>query len=351
MWCRISSDTWSDEQKRFPGDSWDDTGRNVYGCVKQLYLHKTRNRRLKTLLSIGGWTYSQAGKFSRFAGTEAGRARFAASAIKLMGDWGMDGIDIDWEYPKDAAEARQFVLLLKACREALDGYAATNKQKYHYLLTVASPAGPQNYGRMELAAMDRYLDAWHLMAYDYAGSWDNTTGHQANLFPDAAHPERTKFNTERAVSDYLKAGISGNKIVLGLPLYGRSFTQTSGMGEPYEGVGQGSIERGVWLYRDLPRPGAVVQLDKTVGAAWSYDAASRQLVTHDTVESAKLKVDYLRQRRLGGALFWEAAGDKTGDQSIVRAVADAMANLDNSPNQLEYPASQYDNLRKGMPET
>lgn len=342
-----SSDTYADLEKHYATDSWNDLGNNAYGCIKQLFLLKKKNRSMKVLLSIGGWTYSP--KFAPIAATAAGRQRFASSAVTLVKDWGFDGLDIDWEYPTSPTEAANFILLLQACRQALDQYAAQYAPGYHFVISVASPAGPQNYKYMDFAGMDQYIDMWNLMAYDYAGSWDSTSGHQANIYVNPSNPVATKFSTEQAVSDYLAKGLASSKIIMGLPLYGRSFEATSGLGQPYNGVGSGSVQSGVWLYRDLPRSGAQELYDDVAKASYSYDSASKELISYDTVGSAVTKAAYLKSKGLGGSLFWEASGDKTGAQSLVGTLAQQMGALDSTPNLLSYPASQFDNIRAGMP--
>ncbi|KJZ72644.1 hypothetical protein HIM_08003 [Hirsutella minnesotensis 3608] len=337
-----SSDPWADVGRRYVDDK-DEKGNNAYGCIKQLYLQKKENRGLKTLLSVGGWSASKHGQFSTAAATDESRKRFAKSAVKLVTDWGMDGLDVDWEYPSNPTEAKQMVLLLKECRAAFDDYAAANKQDYHYLLTAATPAGPENYKSMDLAGMDRYLDDWNIMAYDYAGTWEKTTGHQANLFLDQENPASTKASTNRAVADYIATGINPKKINIGLPLYGRSFSKTSGFGAPFDGTGS------IMLYKDLPRDNkSAIDFSDKIGAAWSYNPDSRELVTYDTVQSTQKKADYILKNGLGGAFFWEASGDKTGKDSLVTTMSTSLGALDDSPNMLDYPSSPYDNIRNGM---
>ncbi|KAM6531272.1 Chitinase 4 [Fusarium solani] len=317
-----SIDTWADTDKHYPGDSWNEAGNNVYGCVKQLYILKKKYRNMKALMSLGGWTLSP--HFVQPASTLAGRRKIAASAVKLLGDWGFDGIDVDWEYPQNAQQAQNYVDLLKEIRLALDKFSRDNKLNYRFLLTVATAAGPANYNIMKLKAMDQYLDGWHLMAYDYAGGWDTTTGHQANVYLSSSNPLSTKFSTDRAINDYVRAGT-------------------------YNGLGGGSNENGIYLFKDLPRPGAKAAIDKNLMTIITYDKQKRELVTTDSADSARLKAAYITRRGLGGAFYWEASGDKLGAKSVVSAVKKSMGPLEVSQNLLRYPTSVYDNIRRGMP--
>ncbi|KAK9769428.1 putative Endochitinase [Seiridium cardinale] len=342
----VSSDGWADYQIHWTGDSWNDVGNNAYGCVKQLYLLKKANRNLKTLLSIGGWTYST--NFPAAASTATTRATFASTAVTLMKDWGFDGIDIDWEYPADATQAANFVALLQAVRSAMDTYAATYAPGYHFLLTVASPAGPDNYNKLQLANMAAVLDYFNLMAYDYAGSWDTTSGHQANLYANPSNPTSTKFSTDAAVAAYIAAGVPSSKIILGMPIYGRAFESTAGIGQTYSGVGSGSWENGIWDYKVLPKSGATEIYDDVAGATYSYDSSTQELISYDTPAMVQRKVSYLQSKGLGGSMFWEASADKTDSNSLIGTSYSSLGGLKSTQNLLSYPNSVYDNVKAGM---
>ncbi|KFY21316.1 hypothetical protein V493_07536 [Pseudogymnoascus sp. VKM F-4281 (FW-2241)] len=341
------TDPWSDTDKHYEKDSWNDVGTNIYGCFKQLNLLKRKHRHLKILLSIGGWTYSS--NFAAPASTPQGRQAFASSAVEILKTVGLDGLDIDWEYPKSPEEGQHLVLLLEAVRSALDAYGSSLSTPFHFELTVASPAGEQNLKNMDLQGMDRYLDFWNLMAYDFAGSWDTSAGHQANLFPSRSNPASTPFNAQKAIDYYTSHGVRPDKIVLGMPLYGRAFENTDGPGKPYSGIGQGTWENGVHDFKKLPLEGAVERLDEETEGSYCYHEGKRILVSYDTVEVARRKTAWIKQVGLGGAMWWESSGDGEGDKSIIKAVANDLGTLDQKENCLEFPETKYDNLKKGFP--
>lgn len=221
---------------------------------------------------------------------------------------------VDWEFPKDRREAKAYVDLLRTVRQELDAYGqrATPSQP-HYLLTVAAPCGQEQLSVMDLRGMDAVLDYWHLMAYDFSGSWTPVAAHQANLLGKAP-------SASAAVQAYLSAGIAPSKIVLGIPLYGRGFDGTSGPNQPYASIS--ARDEGVFSYKELPPPGAQESFSPNDGASWSFDG--QQLVSYDSPEAARAKARYIRERGLGGAMFWELSGDHPPShaRSLVRCTAD-----------------------------
>lgn len=168
--------------------------------------------------------------------------------------------------------------------------------------------------------MDQYLDFWNLMAYDYSGQWDHVAGHDANVFPSSGNSTGTPFHSAQAIEYYISKGVDSTKIVLGMPLYGRSFMGTDGPGSNYTDVGSGSWERGVWDYKALPLQGAEVTYIDRLVASYSYDPAQRMMVSFDTPQVAKKKAEYIMSKKLGGGMWWETSGDKTGSESLITTV-------------------------------
>ena len=142
-----------------------------------------------------------------------------------------------------------------------------------------------------------------------------------------------------------------------MPLYGRSFAnvvdlskEQRGMGQKFNGSGEGTWEPGTLDYKVLPQNGTKLYHDKEVLGAWTWDAVKKQLVTFDTPKVALWKTDYLIEQGLGGAWWWESSGDLpiTSDKSIVANVVKKLGGPDNfrqNRNNLYYPKSKFYNIR------
>lgn len=342
------TDPWADYQEPHAGDVTTAPGNNAYGAVKQLYLQKKKNRKLKTLLSIGGATATTA--FNNAAASSASRTRFIDSAVKLMLDFGMDGLDLDWEFPATRQQGENYYQIIKGLRAALDAKASALGQSYHYLLTAALPAGPANYANLDLGKINQRLDMFNIMAYDFSGPWSPVAAHASNLYVDQSNPSSTPVSGDKAVRDYIAQGVTPSKINLGLPLYGKSFANAGGLGKSYKGTLGNSADYTI-PFNQLPKKGATVMERPAPGALVTWDSKTKELVTLDGGYSTKLKGSYVQKLGLGGAFFWETSSDKTGSSSLISIMKSALGSLDNTNNQLMYPSSEFLNIRNGVPST
>ena len=159
------------------------------------------------------------------------------------------------------------------------------------------------------------------MAYDFSGPWTQVTGHQAQLFAPEKQPEGASGRA--AISYMYHQGVPLKRILLGIPVYGRSFLGASDVDQHYYGHGG---QEGTFEYRDLPRPGAqeVHHADCVAVASVGGDGG---FVSYDNVDTVETKAKFVHQHKLGGLFYWHIGGDKKGRDSLVETGYNALQAL------------------------
>lgn len=325
----------TDVAHRYAGDdAADDDLRGNFGQLRHI---KEDHPHLRTFISIGGWTGS--GRFSDAAATPERRREFVASCIELfLTRWPgvFDGIDIDWEYPVCCGlpenryrpeDRHNCTLLFQEFRSQLDELGARTGR--HYPLTAALPAGRDLPRRtFEIGEIARILDWINLMTYDISGSADSgITNFNAALHPAPDDPresdERLHQNVSGTVATFLEEGVPHDRLVVGMPFYGRGFTgvpaTNHGLFQPFDGMMAARYHE---IVRDT-LPSSERFRHAEAGVPWLYDAASSTMMSYDDPESIRRKAAYIREHRLGGAMFWELSGD-TDDLALLTALREGL---------------------------
>jgi len=155
------------------------------------------------------------------------------------------------------------------------------------------------------------------MAYDFSGSHTSTAGHHAQLYPG-----NTNEPSGSAAIEYIRTtGYPLKKILLGIPVYGRSFLGATGPGDVYNGQGG---EEGAFEYKLLPRPGTEEKIDNERVAA-SCTGGDGGFVSYDNPETVKMKGRYCKREQLGGLFYWTGTADVAhGQRSLVEAGFNAL---------------------------
>ncbi|CAB0030491.1 unnamed protein product, partial [Trichogramma brassicae] len=278
-------------------------------------LLKAQNPQLKTLLAIGGWNAASS-YFAPAVSTPQTRKRFVDNLLKFVKRYGFDGLDLDWEYPgrsdrgSTPKDVNNFVQLCKELRERFD------RENLLLSAAVAAPeaAAKQSYNIPEIS---KYLHFINIMAYDFHGAFDGKTGINAPLYPGSwEQGVQRQNNVDAAIRFWLNAGAPAEKLILGVPFYGRTFTvssqskeigvpATAGQRGPYTG------EDGFMGYNEI--------CEKLKNDKWEarfqeeqrvpYAYKGNQWVGYDDVNSLAEKVSYAEKHGLGGMMVWSIETD------------------------------------------
>jgi len=281
--------------------------------LQKLNALKTVNEDLKILISVGGWSWSK--NFSDAVLTEKSRQIFANSAIDFMLKHQIDGIDLDWEYPGQKGDdnifrpedKENFTAILKLLRKKLDSVSGDKKA---YLLTIATAANSSYFEHTNMKEAQQYLDFINIMSYDFFVGGQGVTGHHSNLFRSEFDLERRR-SAEVAVEVHVNAGIPMDKLVLGVPFYGRWW---KGVNPVNNGLYQSAYgDFGSINYKSiadsLRNKVFVSYWDSSAVAPYIWREKDSLFLTFENTNSLKSKVDYVNNNNLGGIMFWQFNGD------------------------------------------
>jgi chitinase len=270
---------------------------------------------LKVLISIGGWTWSK--NFSDAVLSDTSRRAFAASAVAIIRQYKLDGIDIDWEYPglngdgtiyRDV-DKQNYTLLFQLLRQGLDSVAHETGRKM--LLSTAVGAFKGFIRHTEMGKVAQYVDYINLMTYDYQR--DSMAIHHTNLY--ASKKYASSEYADEAVADFAAAGVPYSKLVMGVAFYGHA--ANVGDNKQY-GLGIKTV-KATHFYPDgyayikdslTNLKGYKYYKDRDARAPYLYNSSTKQFITYDDEWSVRNKCRYVRKKHMGGVMFWEYNNDK-----------------------------------------
>jgi chitinase len=184
-------------------------------------------------------------------------------------------------------------------------------------LTLAGPAAPDTIGRFELGEIQATLDWINLMTYDFHVASEPMTGLLSPLYGSLRDPDpvsRESFNGDAAVRAYLAAGVPAKKIVMGIPFYGRAWkgTVSDGLFKLAGGPAMGQDEPGYMSYAEIAQGPLKISRrywEENAKVPWLHETENGIFISYEDAESIGWKVQYIREKGLGGAMVWELGLD------------------------------------------
>ena len=316
---------------------------NVLQTMKKIYPD------VSLLISVGGWAGTRG--FYTMIDTDNGINTFADSCVDFIRKYGFDGVDIDFEYPSstsqsgnpddfDLSEPRRaklnerYNILIKTLREKID--MASKEDGKEYLLTAAVTASPWVLGGISDNTYAKYLDFLSIMSYDYHGGWNEYVEHLAGIYPNKEDRETATQIMPTLCMDwayrYYRCVLPSEKILMGIPYYTRGWENVQGGTNGLHGSSKtpASGKYNIWgddLNNDgiLEPAGAnplwhvlnLIERDPNLKVYWDaiskvpyvWQNQEKVFLSFENEKSIDERLEYIKNKNLGGALIWVMNGD------------------------------------------
>ncbi|KAL1591786.1 hypothetical protein SLS60_011785 [Paraconiothyrium brasiliense] len=263
------------------------------------------------------------------AGSPESRQTFVDSVVTTLETYGLDGIDLDWEYPRAddrggrSEDYENYVLLLSAIKSKFESYNSG------WTLSIAIPASYWYLQHFDINSMQSYVDWFNIMTYDIHGKWD-----QENPYTGPYVLGHTNITEIEMGLDLLRRNdIDFSKVNLGVGFYGRTFTLADrscskpGCVFSDAGVrGECSGEAGILTFAEImarqkrlnDKHIEYVEEDGVTYMVYEED----QWITYDDDKSFKSKRELLDKECLGGVMIWAIDQDTEDFQALSALLGD-----------------------------
>lgn len=292
-----------------------------HGKLQRIVALKSQNPKLKVLLMIGGWG-AHADGFSMMARDAAKRTAFCKAVKAHIDNYKLDGVDIDWEYPTqsadnetgcDPSDTQNFNLVLQELRETI----GTSK-----IISFASSSSAKY---VDWSTAIKYLDYVNVMTYDMGAA---PNGHNSPLYRSSRFAHRS---CDESIAEHAKKGVPIDRQVMGVPFYGKSKKNPTEAEKIFEYSVKyyeipDILEKGI--YRDKPLKTAVTRVfDGTAKVPYLSDPLGNNVLSYDDPESVGIKGQYVKDKGLLGAMFWEYRYDDA-NHSLLKALVQGLYGKD-----------------------
>ena len=332
----IPGDSYVDINNTYEGDG--EQNRTIRGSYGQLLRIKEQHPELKTIISIGGWVWSE--HFSTIAADAKLRQNFAQSTARYLELYGFDGVEIDWRFPTTGGDAKtkthandqaNFTLLIKALAAEIAALEYRSQREYQILLL--SSALPNINGLADFSAINEYIDYFTLASATLNGSWSPLAAHQSPLYPhdDGVDSAVALSNN---IPELIRRGMPANKTVLVIPGTGIGWEGVkfidNGLHQRWKNTPFGSRDdqnetpSGIFNYQQilelLELPLSERIWDETGQGTYLYNHERQLFISYEDDQSINAKLDFAASLGLAGAGLSDLAGDTIDNRSQLHSL-------------------------------